>query len=71
MAARKKAPTEFGIEVMVYCARRGITRQKLAEQAGVSYDTLRDAVRGKRPGYEVVEKVRAIMEEVQVHGTAG
>lgn len=61
MAARKRPPTAFGLDILLYCAKNGITQRQLADQAGVSYETMKDAARGKRPGYEVIKNVRKII----------
>ena len=61
MAARKRPPTEFGLEVTLYCLKSGITKKRLAEIAEVSYETMKDAASGKRPAREVIQKVQKVM----------
>ena len=61
MAQRKNPATEFGLEIMLYCAKTGITQKELSQSAGVSYETMKDAARGKRPARQLVEKVRYVM----------
>ncbi len=63
MAARKNPRSEFGMEVTLYCAKAGITQKDLAQNTGVSYETMKDAIRGKRPARQLVEKVRRIINE--------
>ena len=43
---------DFGQTVTAFCARRGITKKQLAEEAGVNYGNLLDAGKGRRAGHK-------------------
>ena len=57
--------TEWGIHIMNFAQRYGITLKDIATASGVSYNTLLQVRIGKTPGEKaaIVEKVEAFMKE--------
>ncbi|OPZ65861.1 MAG: hypothetical protein BWY85_00220 [Firmicutes bacterium ADurb.Bin506] len=65
MAIRKKPKTEFGLELLQFCARYGITYKQVAEDAGVKHSTLVECTTGRCAGHELIPKVRQYMEDYE------
>lgn len=67
MAAYKRDPNyrdpmnDFGVEITVFCLRHCITKKKLAAEAGVPYDSLLAAGKGRRAGHSVKAAVAPVM----------
>ena len=62
MENKKRDPlTEFGKEMALWCAEKDISKKALARRAGVKYDTMMQAARGRCPGRDTVRKVRDYM----------
>lgn len=53
--------TEFGEEVARYAFERGIPLTVLAQEAGVSYESLRSVMYGRAPGATLIRIVREYM----------
>ena len=55
--------TEWGIKVINFKERYGMTMVEIARAAGVKLPVLRLVIVGKTPGYEIVDKVDAFIEK--------
>lgn len=69
---RVRKYTEFGLEVVNFCNKHGITKEELAEAAGVRYSTLIGAGVDRAAGHQLIPTVRQYMAdfERQKEGTA-
>lgn len=63
--------TEWGIKVINFKERYGLTLIAIAEGAGVKESVLRQVMIGKTPGYEIVEKVDAFLADYETTHTPG
>ncbi len=63
--------TEWGIKVVNFKERYGLTLNTLAEAAGVRTSVLRQVMIGKTPGYEITEKVNSFIAEYEASHTPG
>ena len=61
MKATRGPHNEFGLEVSLFCARHGITKRTLAQEAGVPYASLLAAETGRRAGHVTKAAVRPVM----------
>lgn len=59
---RTRTKNQFGVELAIFCARRGLTIRDVARACEVKYDTLLYAANGRTAGHELIPKVRAYME---------
>ena len=59
----KRLPkTDFGIEVRIFAAQKGMTLKELAEASGVKYTTLLETTTGRCAGYNLIPTVRKFMQ---------
>lgn len=59
----KRLPkTDFGIEVRIFAAQKGMTLKELAEASGVKYTTLLETTTGRCAGYDLIPTVREFMQ---------
>lgn len=63
MPARKNPKTAFGLELLQFCARNGITYKQVAAAADVKHSTLVECTTGRCAGHELIPKVRRYMED--------
>ena len=59
MPARKNPKTAFGLELLQFCARNGITYKQVAAA------TLVECTTGRCAGHELIPKVRRYMEDYE------
>ena len=55
--------TGWGCKVKEFTLKYGFTMKQLAEQSGVNYTVLAAVIVGRTPGYKIIPKVDAFMEE--------
>jgi len=65
MPARKNPKTAFGLELLQFCARNGITYKQVAAAADVKHSTLVECTTGRCAGHELIPKVRRYMEDYE------
>jgi hypothetical protein len=63
--------TEWGIKVLNFKERYGLTLNALCDAAGVIPSVLRQVMIGKTPGYELKAKVDAFIAEYEATHTPG
>ncbi len=63
--------TEWGIKVVNFKERYGLTLNALADAAGVRISVLRQVMVGKIPGYAITEKVNTFIAEYETSHTPG
>ena len=61
MQKQRKPMTPWGLEVTVFCIKHCMTKQALAQEAGVPYDSMMKAIVGKRAGHITKEAVGQVM----------
>lgn len=60
---KKRLPkTDFGIEVRIFAAQKGMTLKELAQASGVKYTTLLETTTGRCAGYDLIPVVREFMK---------
>ena len=42
--------TEYGMEIVMFCAKHCLTKKALAAEAGIPYDSLLATIKGRRSG---------------------
>ena len=45
--------TEYGMEIVMFCAKHCLTKKALAAEAGIPYDSLLATIKGRRSGHNV------------------
>ncbi len=63
MGRRVNRLNNFGLEVTMFCASNGISKQYLAALAGVDYTSIWKVGSDQRAGVTVIPRVRAAMAD--------
>ena len=53
--------TEYGMEIVMFCAKHCLTKKALAAEAGIPYDSLLATIKGRRSGHNVKAAVAPVM----------
>ena len=61
--------TEWGIKLINFKERWGMTLKDVAEQTDVSLSVLRQVMIGKTPGYQIVETIDNFMSDYEASHT--
>ena len=60
-AAYREPYTEYGMEIVMFCAKQCLTKKALAAEAGIPYDSLLATIKGRRSGHNVKAAVAPVM----------
>ena len=53
--------TEYGMEIVMFCAKHCLTKKALAAEAGIPYDSLLATIKGRRSGHNVKAAVAPVI----------
>ena len=68
--ARRYQKTPWGIKIINFKERYGMTLKELSTRAGVKVSVLRQVMIGKTPGYEIVGKVDSFISDYEARHEA-
>ena len=60
--------TEYGMEIVMFCAKHCLTKKALAAEAGIPYDSLLATIKGRRSGHNVKAAVAPVMARYPTEG---
>ena len=56
--------TEYGMEIVMFCAKHCLTKKALAAEAGIPYDSLLATIKGRRSGHNVPARASGRRQEL-------